>query len=40
LIYKDDKVGAVNFLPSAEYLEAGKFKYREGDKEIDGMRED
>ena len=38
LIYKDEKQ-AVRYLPSVEYLEAGKFKIRQGDDLIDGLRE-
>lgn len=38
LIFKSNH--SVGFLPSADYLEAGKFKFRHGTEVFDGMRED
>lgn len=38
LIYRDEKQ-VVRYLPSVEYLEAGKFKFRQGEDLIDGLRE-
>lgn len=29
----------MRYLPSVEYLEAGKFKFRQGDELVDGLRE-
>lgn len=39
LIFMDDRQG-VAFMPSVEYLEAGKFKFRQGERETDGMRDE
>jgi len=38
LIYKDENQ-TVKYLPSVEYLEAGKFKFRQGENLIDGLRD-